>query len=116
MSSVVLLLGFVLILAAAHFTARWFGGKMGRFGVSKYFKIIDRISLSSDSFICIMRIGANHYIFGVSKTNIQLLDKIKECDIEIITSSEHESQHAFSGILHKYLNFKQSDSDEKGRQ
>ena len=41
MSSVVLLLGFVLILAAAHFTARWFGGKMGRFGVSKYFKIIE---------------------------------------------------------------------------
>jgi flagellar biogenesis protein FliO len=108
----ILLVGFVFILLAAHFTARWMGGKIGRFGSGKYFNIIDRISLGNECFIYLMSIGGNVYIVGVTKANMQVLDKVQESDFALVTPNE--APNAFTGVLYNYLN-KRSDSHEKGR-
>ena len=106
-----LLFGFVLILLAAHYTAKWMGGKSGRYGLNKYFTVIERMSLGNESFIYLLRIGGDIYIIGVTKTSIQVLDKLKECDLVVLPTVD--VPNAFAGVLNKYLRFKRTDSDEK---
>jgi len=108
-----LLVGFVLILLAAHFTAKWVGGKKGRYGLYKYINIIERMPLGSESFVYLMRIGGNIYILGVTKTSIQVLDKLEESDLTVLPATD--VPNAFAGVLNKYLGFKRTDSDEKAR-
>jgi len=108
-----LLLGFVLILLAAHFTAKWVGGKKGRYGVYKYFNIIERMSLGGESFLYLMRIGGSIYILGVTKESIQVLDKLEVSDLTVLSATG--VPNAFAGVLNKYLGFKRTDADEKTR-
>ncbi len=59
-----------------------------------------------------MRIGGYVYIVGATKTNIQVLDKVKESDLEVLPLAD--VSNAFNGVLHKYFK-KQSYSHEKER-
>ena len=108
-----LLVGFVLILLAAHFTTKWVGGKKGRYGLYKYFTIIERMSLGNEIFICLIRIGGSIYILGVTKTSLQVLDKLEESDLTILPAKD--VPNAFAGVLNKYLRVKRTDSHEEMR-
>lgn len=108
-----LLVGFVLILLAAHFTTKWVGEKKGHYGLYKYFTIIERMSLGNESFIYLIRVGGSIYILGVTKTSIQVLDKLEESDLTLLPVTD--VPNAFAGVLNKYLRFKRADSDEKVR-
>jgi len=109
---VFLILGFVVILFAAHFTARWMGGKTGRFGRSKFLSVIDSVSLGNECYICLMRIADVVYMIGVTKTNIQLLDKLSKADFDF--QSQADVSNVFTDVFHKYF-AKQFNSGEKSR-
>jgi len=108
-----LLFGFVVVLLAAHFVTRWIGKKMGGSGSGKYFCILDRIYLGNESFICLLRMGGNCYIVGVTKSGMQVLDKIEYDDIKILPSTY---THTFPEILHKYFSSKGAESERKEAQ
>jgi flagellar biogenesis protein FliO len=106
-------IGFVLVLLAAHFTTRWIGKKIGGYSTGKYFCILDRVYLGNECFICLLRIGGNCYIVGVTKSGMQVLDRIEGDDIKSLPTTNTLS---FPEIFQRYFNSKREDIEGKERQ
>lgn len=110
--SLFLMIGFVLVLLGAHFTSRWIGRKIGGHVTGKYFHILDRVYLGNECFICLIRIGGNCYIVGVTKSGMQVLDKIDD-DIKSLPTT---STPSFPEIFQRYFGSKREDIEGKERQ
>ena len=77
----------LVIVAAILFFAWWFTRKLATGTAfrsaqqSEYMKIIDRIPVTQDKAIIIVRAGENHYMIGVSQAGLSLLAQIDEDDL-----------------------------------
>lgn len=96
---VYIIVGFIAILFAAHYTTKWLGFKMGRSGPSNVLKVVERVGLGNESFVCLIKMDDIHYLLGVSKTNVTLLDKFDELNIDVKVASVN----SFDAVISKYL-------------
>ena len=80
--------GTLAVVIAVLFAAWWFTRKIaggGRLGVqSRYMKVIDRIPVSQDKSIILVRVGDSIYMAGVASSGITLLATLREEDLETI--------------------------------
>ncbi|WP_129722499.1 flagellar biosynthetic protein FliO [Xylanivirga thermophila] len=114
----ILILGFVAIIFAAYFTTRLIGMKGRQLNHSKFMKVVDRIMVGNDKWVCIIQVGGLYYLIGVTNHNIDFLGQIDEKNIVPI-AFDNPSQ--FSSLLNKYFNKRKGeknktsiDMDDKG--
>lgn len=77
-SIVALFAMLVLLILAAYFTTKFVGGKANRFFHSKYMLLLDRLNISKDKSVMIVKVGEKHYVLGVSAQRVSLIDTLPE--------------------------------------
>jgi flagellar biosynthetic protein FliO len=95
--------GFILI--AAYYVTKLIA-KNGTFLTKgKNMKVLEKVSLGLDKSICFIRVGKFCYILGVSKQNIELIDKISEEDMNVISKNQQYEKvdSEFDTLLDQYL-------------
>lgn len=89
---------FILILVAAYFSARFIGKRYGFKGVGgKNIKIIEKVALSQDKLLIIVKVTDRTMLLGVTNNQIE---KIIEIDESSLHTQEHSDNNTdFSSIL-----------------
>lgn len=78
---------FVIILYLAYLTTRYIGKKYSAFGGvnGKNIKVIDRMAVSQDKLLMIVKAGGKTMLIGVSKDHMEFLSELDESQL---TASE----------------------------
>jgi len=96
-----ILIAFVIILALAYLAARFTGAKLAGYTTGRYIKVIDRIFLGRDKWVCLIQVGNQYYLVGITGQNMEFLGQVSQQDL-IPLHSEEESG-SFARLLGNYL-------------
>ena len=99
---IAIMISFIGVLILAYITTRIIGARYARYGYGQFIKIIDRIILGKDKWICLVQVGKNYYVIGVSNRNIELIGQISQEDL--VPLERKKDDLYFSNILDKYIN------------
>lgn len=108
---ILLILGFLAVLYAAYYTTRIYGSKFKQGGQGKYLKIIDRIIMTNDKWICLIQVGQQYFLVAISNQNMELLASIDQKDLVPINNEETVS---FNNLIEKYINRNKQNKDDFG--
>lgn len=81
-------IAFCVVLWGAYAASKWLAARSAVNFSSKFMKIIDRVQLTRDAFLCIIQIGERYFLAGISSGNINLLSEIFEEDLIQMQSVE----------------------------
>lgn len=96
-----ILIAFIVVLALAYLTARFVGTKFGGYTSGKYIKVIDRIFLGRDKWVCLIQVGNQYYIVGITGQNMEFLGQITQQDLIPLHSEEENG--TFAKLLGNYV-------------
>lgn len=92
----------VFILALIILTLKYGGGKLQLLSNKKYLKILERISLSKDNNILVVKMGNKGYVVSSSSNNIEILKEVSEEDLKNLEKSMESPQNdKFQEIIKK---------------
>lgn len=92
-----ILISFIVVLVLAYLVTRLMGAKFAGYTTGKYIRVIDRIFLGRDKWVCIIQVGSQYYIVGITGQNMKLLGQISQEGL-IPVQPEGESG-SFAGLL-----------------
>ena len=96
-------LGAVLLLIFIMF--KLFGGKVNDINDRKYMKILDRMQVTKECSLVIIKVGEKVYLMSSSTKGLEKIDELCEEEVEIIQNKKQESlkeiQGIYSGIFDK---------------
>jgi flagellar protein FliO/FliZ len=102
-----------LILLLMYLSLKYGGNKLQKLQDGKYMKILDRIALSKDNSIVVVKIGEKAYAISSSSKKIEILFEIPKEEIITIESSKEIPQYEDIKELFKKHIMKKEDKDEK---
>lgn len=102
-----------LILILLYLSLKYGGNKLQKLQNGKYMKIIDRISLSKDNSIVVVKIGEKAYAISSSSKKIEILFELPKDEIIIIENSKDIPQYEDIKELFKKHIMKKEVKDEK---
>ena len=91
------LLIFAAVLAAAYFTARYISKRGLRSAKSRHMHVADRLMLSRDKAVYLVKVGKKYYLLGATNQQISILGK-PEIDEED-GPGDKEQGPAFSSFM-----------------
>lgn len=97
----VMIFAFFAILFAAYLTTRFVGSRAVRITRGKYIKVIDKIVLANDRWLCVVQVGEEYCLIGVTGNNITLL---KDISSSSLIPLEIDNSNQFNNIFSKYMN------------
>lgn len=71
------ILMFVLILAFAWWCSRWVGRKYGRAVQGQRLRVLERLRISQDQSLLLVRYKARGFLIGTGSSGIRLLAEVK---------------------------------------
>ena len=84
----------IFILGLIILTLKYGGGKLQLLSNKKYLKILERISLSKENSILVVKMGTKCFVVSSSHSNIEILREVSEEDIiELEKSTESDKNH-----------------------
>lgn len=101
-----------LILVLLYLSLKYGGNKLQKLQNGKYMKILDRISLSKDNSIVVVKIGEKAYAISSSLKNIEILFELPKEEISIIENSKDIPQYEDMKDLFKKHIMKKEVKDE----
>jgi len=104
----------VLVILAAYFTTKWIAKKQNSFTSGKIIKVLERVMLSKDVFIAIVKVDTKIYLMSISSGKTELLT---ELPAEILENYNVSGQAApdFMKILKSLMGNKHDDDDSTGK-
>ena len=102
-----------LILVLLYLSLKYGGNKLQKLQNGKYMKIIDRIALSKDNSIVVVKIGEKAYAISSSSRKIEILFELPKDEITIIENSKDIPQYEDMKELFKKHIMKKEVKDEK---
>ena len=102
-----------LILFLMYLSLKYGGNKLQKLQDGKYMKIIDRIALSKENSILVVKIGEKAYTIASSSKKIEVLFEIPKEEITIIEDSKEMPQYEDIKEVFKKLITKKEDKYEK---
>jgi flagellar protein FliO/FliZ len=102
-----------LILLLLYLSLKYGGNKLQKLQDGRYMKILDRIALSKDNSILVVKIGEKAYAISSSSKKIEILFEIPKEEIITIESSKEIPQYEDIKELFKKHIMKKEDKDEK---
>lgn len=107
----IVFLPFIIILI--YISIKYGGGKLQDLQKGKYMKILDRLSLSKENNILVVKIGEKAYVVSSTQGKIEILFEVPEEDIfKIECSREIPEYHSIKDLINK-LKSKKEDKDEE---
>lgn len=95
-----LVMGFTVVLIAAYFFSKFIGFKMSHSNANKHIKVLDRVFLGNDKFICIIQIGIRFFVIGITNHHIALISELNEAELVPISDDKNAS---FGSIFEMYI-------------
>lgn len=95
-----LVMGFTVVLIAAYFFTKFIGFKMSHSNANKHIKVLDRVFLGNDKFICIIQIGIRFFVIGITNHHIELISELNEAELVPISDDKNAS---FGSIFEMYI-------------
>jgi flagellar protein FliO/FliZ len=68
----------IFILGLIILTFKYGGGKLQLLQNKRYLKILERISLSKENSLLVVKMGAKAFVISSSHSNIQILNEVSE--------------------------------------
>jgi flagellar protein FliO/FliZ len=102
-----------LILLLLYLSLKYGGNKLQKLQDGKYMKILDRIALSKDNSIVVVKIGEKAYAISSSSKKIEILFEIPKEEIITIENSKEIPQYEDMKELFKKHIMKKEVKDEK---
>lgn len=94
-----LILSLTTVLLLIFLVFRVFDNKINDINKKKYMKIVDRLQITKDNSLVIVKIGKKGYIMSSSAHNIQKIEEIEEGELELI---EDMKKQAFNDMQSFY--------------
>lgn len=102
-----------LILFLLYLSLKYGGNKLQKLQDGKYMKILDRIALSKDNSILVVKIGEKAYAISSSSKKIEILFEVAKEEIIAIENSKEIPQYEDMKELFKKHIMKKEVKDEK---
>ena len=84
---------FIAILYGAYFVSKYMDKFSFGFSKSKYMKIIDKLVLTKDKSMAIVKVGEKNILVGITKDGLNIIQELHESDmIPIEDSDENPSK------------------------
>lgn len=93
--ALMVVIGLLLIVTKTSF------GKINSINDKKYIKVLERVQISKDTYICIIKIGKNGHVISLSSGNVE---KIQELSPEEVVEIEKAKKDQIQDMEKKYLN------------
>lgn len=108
---IIVVLPFILILI--YISIKYGGGKLQDLQKGKYMKVLDRLPLSKDNNLLVVKIGEKAYVVSSSQGKIEIIFEIPKEDIlKIESSREIPEYNSIKDLINK-LKSKKEDKDEE---
>lgn len=101
------LAALVAVLLAAWFVLRWMGKKMPGQTGSRHIKVLDRVMISQNQCIVLVRVGGKLMLIGFADGAVQRLCDVEEAALTVDAPAE---QAGFSGILQTFMQHKRAEN------
>lgn len=105
-SAVGTLLVVVLILYLAFVSTRYLGKNMKLKGNSRYMQVLDNMQLGQESSIALVKIAGEVYLIGSSASQISILSKIDENELEEYVQEKDPKVSDFKELMERMGNRK----------
>jgi flagellar protein FliO/FliZ len=86
-----LVLSLTTVLLLIFLVFRVLGNKVNDINNKKYMKIVDRLQITKDNSIVIVRIGKKGYVMSSSAHNIEKIEELEEEELEKIENIKKQS-------------------------
>lgn len=96
-----LILALGVTLGLMFLTFKFMGKKVDSFNNGKYIKVIERVQVSKENTILVVKIGKRGYVMTSSTGNMSKLSELSEEEINLI---EEEKKKAAEEITENYKN------------
>lgn len=94
-----LLLAFILILAASYYVTKWYARSGFIKKQTSNMEIMDTLSMGPNRQICIIRVGRSYIAVSVCKEQINFLMKIPEEELQFERKMPASAEMPFKDIL-----------------
>jgi flagellar protein FliO/FliZ len=102
-----------LILLLLYISLKYGGNKLQKLQDGKYMKMLDRIAISKDNSVVVIKIGEKAYAISSSSSKIEILFELPKEDIVTIENSKEMPQYEDMKELFKKHIMKKEVKDEK---
>lgn len=106
-----LIAGLIVVLPLIYFTLKYGGKKYQSMQNNSYLKILERLSISKDNSLLVVKIGQKGYVFTSTGNNIEMLMELDEKEVEKIEKTkimpEYENMNDFMKDIKKKLNIQE---------
>lgn len=110
--NIILVLPFILLLI--YITLKYGGNKLQSIQNGRFIKVIERVPLTKDSSIMVVKIGDKAYVMSVSASKTEIITELEKEKVEEIENMKRLPQYA-NIYNFKFLNkvkFKKEDYHE----
>lgn len=108
---IIAFLPFIILLI--YISIKYGGGKLQDIQKGKYMKVIDRLALSKDNSLLVVKIGEKAYVMSSTNGNIQIILELSTEDIKKIESSKDIPEYHSLKELYEKLRNKKEDKYEE---
>ena len=99
-----MVLSLCVILILIFILAKISGNKINSINNKKYMRIVDRLMITKDSSLIIVKVGSKAYLLSCGSKNIDKIDEIPIQEIEKIEIKKQESIQEMQNIYGNLLN------------
>ncbi|MBS5883241.1 MAG: flagellar biosynthetic protein FliO [Clostridium sp.] len=79
-----LIFALVVVLGLMYLVFKISGNRINKFNEGKYIKVLERVQISKDTSIVVVKIGKKGYIMSSSNNNTEKIDEISEDEILLL--------------------------------
>ncbi|PRR77523.1 hypothetical protein CLLI_22970 [Clostridium liquoris] len=109
---IIAFLPFIILLI--YICIKYGGGKLQDIQKGKYMKIMDRLPLSKENSLLVVKIGDKAYVISSTHENVQIMLELTSEDIIKIESSKEIPQyHSLKELYEKLRNKKEDKHEDK---
>ncbi|MDS1002851.1 flagellar biosynthetic protein FliO [Clostridium sporogenes] len=91
-----------LVLLLLYLSLKLGGEKLQKFQNGKYIKVLERVPLSKENFVCVVKIGEKAYIMTSTPHSIEKITELSEEETKKIEDLKIQSMPQYKG-LNKFL-------------
>lgn len=99
-----LLVSLVIVMLLMILTFKLLGNKIVQINNNKYMKILEKIQISKDNSILIVKVGEKGYVMSSSSGSLQKIDDLSENEIKVLEAQKKEIGQNINGYNENFIN------------
>ena len=107
---IIVLLPFIIMLI--YFSFKYGGKKLETIQNGRYFKVLERITISKDNYLLVVKMGEKAYIMCSTAKSIEILKEITEDELDMIEKSKEIQE--FKSVKELLKKLKEKKEDKNG--